>query len=75
MWSAGRALSLSTLTTVKNSLSTSMSDDTVTLTSLLVLAAEKDLMMQLSTDDNIAHATYPLAHLYPHFQNDGGAVG
>ena len=43
---------LSELKIVKNRLGTSMSDDT--LASLLVLATEKDLMLQLSSDDVIA---------------------
>jgi hypothetical protein len=43
---------LSKLKIVKNRLRTSMSDDT--LAALLVLASEKDLMMQLCTEDIIA---------------------
>lgn len=42
---------LSKLKLVKNRLRTSMTDET--LSSLLVLASEKDLMMQLATDDII----------------------
>ena len=50
--SASAERALSKLKIVKNRLRTSMSDDT--LAALLVLASEKDLMMQLSTDDIIA---------------------
>ena len=43
---------LSKLKIVKNRLRTSMTDDTIA--SLLLLAAEQDLMTQLSSDDIIA---------------------
>jgi len=49
--SASAERALSKLKIVKNRLRTSMSDDT--LAALLVLASEKDLMMQLSSDDII----------------------
>ena len=51
MSSASAERALSKLKIVKNRLRTSLSDDT--LASLLVLAAEKDLMMQLSVEDII----------------------
>jgi len=49
--SASPEHALSKLKIVQNRLRTSMSDDTVA--ALLVLASEKDLMMQLSSDDII----------------------
>ena len=49
--SASAERALRKLKIVKNRLRTSLSDDT--LASLLVLAAEKDLMMQLSVEDII----------------------
>jgi hypothetical protein len=51
--SASAERALSKLKIVKNRLRTSMSDDT--LSSLLVLAAEKDIMAQLSIEDIIVH--------------------
>ena len=52
--SASAERALSKLKIVKNRLRTSLSDDT--LASLLVLAAEQDLMIQLSSDEIIARA-------------------
>jgi len=52
--SASAERALSKLKIVKNRLRTCLSDDT--LASLLVLAAEQDLMTQLSSDDIIARA-------------------
>jgi len=51
--SASAKQALSKLKIIKNRLRTSMSDDT--LSSLLVLAAEKDLMAQLSVDEIIVN--------------------
>jgi hypothetical protein len=50
--SASAERALSKLKIVKNRLRTSMTDDT--LSSLLLLAAEKGLMTQLTSDDIIA---------------------
>ena len=51
--SASAEQALSKLKIIKNRLRTSISDDT--LSSLLVLAAEKDLMAQLSVDEIIVN--------------------
>ena len=55
---------LSKLKLVKSRLRTSMSDDT--MSSLLVLASEKDLMMELTTDDIIVALVKSSPSLHSH---------
>jgi len=62
--SASAERALSKLKIVKNRLRTSLSDET--LASLLVLASEKDLMMQLTADDIIIRLAYSRPSLKSH---------
>jgi hypothetical protein len=62
--SASAERALSKLKIVKNRLRTSLSDET--LASLLVLASEKDLMMQLTVDDIITRVAYSRPSLKTH---------
>ena len=62
--SASAERALSKLKIVKNRLRTSLSDDT--LASLLVLASEKDLMMQLTVDEIINRLAYSRPSLKSH---------